>query len=267
MHPLWIVLIVVAVLLLLLTIMFKPRNQVNTDWEPFQSYVYAHRGFHNIKNGIPENSLAAFARAVESGYGIELDVQLSADRVPVVFHDFDLKRMCGVDARVSSYTYEQLKELKLADTDQKIPTLEEVLTLVDGKVPLIIEYKVEGIDFSVCPISNALLKNYQGLYMVESFNPIVLSWYRSNRNDVVRGRLSDGKLMMNGTTRPDFIAFNHEKSGNVWFLLTTQFFKAKPVAWTVRSQVELDKAKADFDIFIFEGFTPNNRSVKTIDKK
>lgn len=266
MHPLWIVLIVVIVVFGLVLMLVKPRNQVNNDWAPYQNYVYAHRGFHNSKLSVPENSMTAFSRAIEAGYGIELDVQLTKDGVPVVFHDFDLKRMCGVESRVRELSYEELKGLTLDGTTEKIPTFEEVLKLVAGQVPLIVEIKAEGMDFSACPVVNRLLKDYQGLYLIESFNSLVLSWYRSNRNDIMRGQLSEGSLFGNWTTRPDFIAYNHEKKNNFGFKLCTQFFKAKAVAWTVKSQVELDKAKENFDIFIFEGFTPNNRSVKSLEK-
>lgn len=273
---LWKILIVVLVLILLWLFMVKPRNQAIHDWKPYQNVLYAHRGLHNIKSGIPENSIAAFKRAVESGFGIELDVQLTKDRVPVVFHDFTLERMTGEAGKVSDYTLEELKAFRLAGTEESIPTFEEVLKLVDGRSPLIVEYKAEALDFSVCPIADRLLADYKGLYIIESFNPLVLSWYRSNRNDVIRGQLSTKfekqdagpvlrfllrRLVFNCVTRPDFIAYNHEYASDLNFRIATRFFKAKPVAWTISSQAELDKAKEHFDIFIFELFTPNNRSI------
>jgi len=262
MHPLWIVFFVVIVVLVLFLILIKPRNQVNNDWSIYQNHVYAHRGFHNDKLGIPENSIAAFKRALESGYGIELDIQLSKDRVPVVFHDFDLKRMCGVEGKVYDYTFEQLKGFALNNTQETIPGFEEVLSLINGKVPVIVDFKVDGMDFSICPIANGFLKKYEGAYLVQSTSSLVLSWYRSNRNDVIRGQVSEGMLLKNATTRPDFISYKEERHNNIGFKMATQFFKAKAVAWTITSQVQLDKAKENFDIFIFEGFTPNNRSTK-----
>lgn len=283
MTNLWIVLVVVLVVALLYLLMVKPRNQALNDWKPFQEQLYAHRGLHDSKKGIPENSLAAFKRAVESGYGIELDVQLTKDRIPVVFHDFTLERMTGQKGKVYEYTYEELKEFKLDNTEERIPLFTEFLAVVDGKVPFILEYKVEAMDFSVCPIVNDILKNYKGKYIIESFNPLALSWYRNNRNDVIRGQLSchfrwkDGyktplyffltNLLFNWITRPDFIAYNHEDCNNPGFKFATSFFRAKPVAWTIRSQQELDKAKENFDVFIFEKFVPNNRSIVKLDEK
>jgi len=280
---LWIVLIVVVVLIVLFLLCVKPRNQAIHDWKPYQEALYAHRGLHDKKKGIPENSMAAFGRAVEAGYGIELDVQLTKDRIPVVFHDFTLERMTGQPGKVYDYTLEEIQKFRLGGTDEQIPTFEEFLKLVDGKVPLIIEYKVEWMDFSVCPIADKLLKDYNGSYVIESFNPLALSWYRKNRNEIIRGQLSDKfrrkdgykgmlyfllkHLMLNWMTRPDFIAYNHEHTSDLGFLAATKFFKGKPVAWTIRSQAELDKAKENFDIFIFEQFTPNNRSIVHIGEK
>ena len=278
MNILWIILIICGVLALLFLFMVKPRNQAIHDWKPYQEALYAHRGLHDEKKNIPENSLAAFKRAVDAGYGIELDVQLTKDRIPVVFHDFTLERMTGQKGKVYEYTLEELKKFRLLDTEEQIPTFEEFLKLVDGKVPLIIEYKVEWMDFTVCPIVDAMLQSYNGRYVIESFNPLALSWYRKNRNDVIRGQLADRfkrkdgfkgplyfflkHLCLNWVTRPDFIAYNHENApGELGFACATKFFKAKPVAWTIRSQAELDAAKEHFDIFIFEKFTPNNRSI------
>ncbi len=282
MNYLWTILIVVLVIILIFLWMVKPRNQAIHDWKPHQETLYAHRGLHDKKKGIPENSMAAFARAVEAGYGIELDVQLSKDRIPVVFHDFTLERMTGQPGKVYEYTFEELKQFRLDGTDEQIPTFEEFLNMVDGRVPLIVEYKVEWMDFSVCPISDRLLQGYKGLYIIESFNPLALSWYRKNRNGIIRGQLSDKfrrkdgfkgplyfflkHLCLNWMTRPDFIAYNHEHASELGFMAATKLFKGKPVAWTIRSQAELDKAKENFSIFIFEQFIPNNRSIVKLDK-
>ncbi len=282
MDIIWIVLIVVLVIIVLFLWSVKPRNQAIHDWKPHQEALYAHRGLHDKKKGIPENSMAAFKRAVDAGYGIELDVQLTKDRIPVVFHDFTLERMTGRAGKVYEYTLEELKQFRLDGTEEQIPTFEEFLKLVDGRVPLIIEYKVEWMDFSVCPIADRMLKDYKGLYVIESFNPLALSWYRKNRNEIIRGQLSerfrrkDGfkgplyfflkHLMLNWMTRPDFIAYNHEHASDIGFMAATKLFKGKPVAWTIRSQTELDKAKDNFSIFIFEQFIPNNRSIVKLEK-
>ena len=101
----------------------------------------AHRGLHNVK--APENSLAAFRLAIEHGNVIELDVHMLADGKIVVFHDDNLKRMTGVDAVIKDKTFAELSKLWLKKSSQKIPLLTEVLDLVDGKVPIIIEIKYD----------------------------------------------------------------------------------------------------------------------------
>ena len=138
--------------------------------------------------------MKAFEKAVEGGYGIELDVQLSKDKVPVIFHDFTLERVCGKEGRVYDYTYEELNKFSLYGTEEKIPKLEDFLKMVDGRVPLIVELKVEWTDISVCPLADGILSGYHGAYCIESFNPLALIWYRKNRNNVMRGQLSDAFL-------------------------------------------------------------------------
>ena len=94
---------------------------------------YAHRGLHG-EEGIPENSMAAFRKAVDAGYGIELDVQVTKDKIPVVFHDFTLQRVCGQEGKVCDYTYEELQKFHLCRSVETIPLFEDVLKLVDGNV-------------------------------------------------------------------------------------------------------------------------------------
>ena len=103
------VLIVLAVLILLFICMVAPRMINRADRKPFMNRHYAHRGLFDNNSEAPENSLAAFKKAVDAGYGIELDVQLSKDNQLVVFHDATLKRMCGVEGKVWDYTLEELK--------------------------------------------------------------------------------------------------------------------------------------------------------------
>ena len=213
---------------------------------------------------------------MEEGYGIEFDIQVTKDGVPVVFHDFTLHRMCGQKGRVCDYTLEELRKFRLLDCGEPIPTFKEALRAVDGKVPLIIEMKVEYFDLRICRAADQLLRDYKGVYCIESFNPLVLLWYRKNRPDVMRGQLSDGFifqkefrtpvkiapgffiqfLVTNCVTRPDFIAYNHKYQGNLSRSLVRRLFKGKAAAWTVRSEDELQRAKPHFDVFIFDSFIP-----------
>ena len=272
MTVLYVILIVAAVLIILYLLSIMPRMIGRPSYEPFKGVYYAHRGLHDNASEAPENSLAAFKKAVYVGYGIELDVQLSKDGVPVVMHDYTLERMCGKEGKVCDYTWEELQTFRLMNTEEKIPCLEDVLKVVKGKVPLIIEIKVEWMDISVCPVVDAMLRNYQGVYCIESFNPMVLTWYRRYHNEVMRGQLASaylkdgeqkgflyfclGNLMMNWTTKPDFIAYNHQYAGNLSRRICRGLYKNLAVAWTIRNEEELVKAKKSFDLIIFDSFIP-----------
>ena len=140
-----------------------PRIFDRPDISPFLGIHYAHRGLFDNKSDAPENSLPAFEKACQKGYAIELDVQLSKDNIPVVFHDDNLKRMCGVDGSVWDYTIKELKKMRLAASDATIPTFEEVLQVVDGRVPLLIEYKLDHVQTTICQLTESLLSGYNGL--------------------------------------------------------------------------------------------------------
>lgn len=254
--------------------MIMPRIWGSPKKAPHMGVYYAHRGLFDNKASIPENSMKAFKRAVEAGYGIELDVQLTKDGVPVIFHDFTLERMCGVGGKLENMTYEQLQRLSLLQTQEKIPKLQEVLDMVAGQVPLIIELKIEWTNLALCPALHSLLKDYKGVYCIESFNPLALLWYRRNHSEIMRGQLStnfriDGNyknllyfflthLLTNCVTRPDFIAYNCRFKTEPGRRICRRFYKNLAVAWTVRSQKQLDSLKKDFDLFIFESFIPQN---------
>jgi len=262
--------IICIVLFYLLAIM--PRIIGRPDVSLFQNRFYAHRGLHDNGSDAPENSLRAFEKAVEGNFGIELDIQLTKDKIPVVFHDVTLARMCGKEGKISEYTYEELQQLRLEQSDQRIPTLEEVLELVDGKVPLIVEFKMEGTDCSLCPIADVLLRNYKGSYCIESFNPLCLFWYRRHNKGVMRGQLSqdyskDKKykgllyvllkyLLFNCWAKPDFIAYDCHASGNISLKICKYLYKCLTVAWTIESPEELEKCKKIYHLFIFGNFVP-----------
>ena len=190
-----IVLIILIILFFLYLFFIAPRMFGKPDRRKLFGVYYAHRGLFDNRSAAPENSLAAFRLAVESGYGIELDVQLSKDDIPVVFHDATLKRMCGVDGHVWDYTLAELQQMKLASSDETIPTFADVLDTIAGKVPLIVEYKLDRVQTKVCELGNELLnayvEKYHGVYCIGSFHPLALIWYRKNRPDIIRGQLSE----------------------------------------------------------------------------
>jgi len=289
-----VLLIVIIVLVVLYFLAIMPGMRKKTiSVKLLAQNLYAHRGLHDNKTMAPENSMAAFKKAVDAGYGIELDVQLSKDGVPVIFHDFTLARVAryeegaslenavknedgsyGVAGKVCDYTFEELQKFHLLDSDEKIPRFEDFLRLVDGKVPLIIEFKIERFDMSVCNKAWELLKDYKGVYCIESFNPFGVRWFKDNHNEVFRGQLSEeffheidkvmrtpvyimlAFLMFNFLTRPDFIAYNHKHANNLSRMICHGLYRNTAAAWTIRSQEELDKNRGRFDVFIFEGFIP-----------
>lgn len=268
---------VAIVLLILYFVLICPRIFGRPKSRALGTKLFAHRGLFDSRAGVPENSMPAFRRAVDAGYGIELDVQMTKDRVPVVFHDFTLKRMCGVPGRVRDFTFEELQKLSLGESGEKIPKFSDVLALTDGKVPLIVEFKSNDTDMSLCAPIDAMLTKYRGDYCIESFNPLVLHWYRRHHNDVCRGQLSDGFLhdpeihgvfyrtwflfalqflLTNILAKPDFIAYNQKYSGNISRRLCRNLFRIRSAAWTIRSEEQLTRARKSFDVCIFDSFIP-----------
>lgn len=272
MTALFIILITAAAFTVLYFLAIMPRMSHKKNRADFFGVFYAHRGLHDNEREAPENSMAAFRKAVKAGYGIEMDVQLTKDKVPVVFHDFTLKRVCGQEGKVCDYTYEELQKFTLCKSEERIPRFQDVLQLVSGRVPLIIELKIEWMDVMVCPLADQLLREYQGIYCIESFNPLALLWYRRYHNEVVRGQLSDGflksgefkgplywflqNLLLNWMTKPDFIAYNHKYADTVSRKLCKSLYKNLSVAWTIKSQQELEAARKSFDLIIFDSFIP-----------
>lgn len=270
-----IVLLILVIVIGLYLLAIMPRMSHKPDRKPFQGVLYAHRGLHDNETQAPENSMEAFRRAVEAGYGIELDVQVTKDKVPVIFHDFTLRRVCGEEGKVCEYTYEELQKFTLCKSEEKIPKFEDFLKMVDGRVPLIVELKIEWTDVTVCTVVDALLREYRGTYCIESFNPLGLLWYRKYHNSVMRGQLSDAfmhenglkgflyfaleHMLLNFATKPDFIAYNHKYYRTPSRQICRKLYRNLSVAWTIRSQKELEARKKDFDLFIFDSFIPEKR--------
>ncbi len=259
MIALYIILAVIGVLVFLYFFAICPAN--GRKAAAFDGKYIAHRGFHG--GGIKENTREAFEKAVKHGYGIELDIQLSSDKVAVINHDYTLKRVFGVDKKVSELTARELRRIG-------VPTLKEVLEIIGGKVPLVAEIKGESSDIEVCEKAAELLDDYDGLYCVESFNPMHMRWFKKNRPKVVRGQLStafgkrDNKkgllhqllrhLLLNFLSRPHFIAYEFKYksvSARLCALLG-----AHMVCWTPKSEADVNASKKHYRTFIFEEFEP-----------
>ena len=228
---------------------------------PFQNRNFAHRGLHKRDKSVPENSLAAFERAASYGYGIELDVQLSKDGRVVVFHDDTLNRVCGVDARVDSKTFDELRQLRLCGTDETIPLFSEVLKTVRGRGALIVELKNGKRNRELCEKTYAMLRRYTGDYCIESFNPFIVRWFRLNAPEAnppkdYNGEVSPvsafllGNVLLNFLARPQFIAYKiAPKPFSVKFC---EALGAMKVCWTSH---EWANEKGN-DTVIFEFYKP-----------
>lgn len=241
---------------------------------PFESVYIAHRGFFNNNEGIPENSLIAFQRAVDFGFGIELDVQLSKDGHLLVFHDDSMKRMCGVDKTIRETTFSEIQKYHLLNTNEKVPLLGDVLKIINGKVPIIVEVKYEGDVIATTKAMAGVMKEYQGAWCMESFDPRSLRWFKQNWPSIIRGQLSTNywkdsisqtainkillsNLMYNMVGRPDFIAYNHLYYDNKSLNICRTFFSPIMAAWTIKSKQDMELAKKHhFSILIFDSFNP-----------
>lgn len=244
------------------------------DWLT-ESWI-AHRGLHDDKT--PENTIAAFNGAIEKGSPIELDVTLTKDKQVIVFHDKKLKRLFGVDAYVNDMTYEQLAELQFPGSNERIPLFSSVLTTVDGQVPLLIEIKNEGEVGELERLTYEELKDYNGQYAIQSFNPYSVKWFRVNAPTVLRGQLAGSfivsdyeveyggttrlpwykrfllsNMLMNFESRPNFIAYEINNDGYKAFKRLKKL--GVPVlGWTLDDKSTYQKVKNECDNFIVDTF-------------
>ena len=261
---------VLALMFFLLEFLLAPRFFSKADMSAFEDAFIAHRGYFDNDANTPENSLAAFEAAIEKGFAIELDIQLSSDGVAMVFHDADLERVCGVQGKIWEYTAAELGQMQLFGTEYTIPTFAEVLALIDGQVPVLIEYKMDRVDTAVCQAGQALLDGYSGDYAIQSFDPRAVLWYKKNAPQVARGQLAKqywedeeykgkplyvvlGNLFTNVATRPDFVSYEAEDQTNRALKLY-RLLGGKTACWTLRSEEEYQSVKGRFDMYIFDSF-------------
>lgn len=279
-----ITLIVLACLLVIFVIgllyLIGPKKISKNNPFSINQIKFAHRGLHNSDKFIPENSMKAFNKAIELGYGIELDIRETKDNEVVVFHDDSLKRMCGLDKLVNELTLEELQRLTLLNTKETIPTLKDVLKLVNGRVPLLVEYKANlpGSECSnLCEISNEILRDYKGDYAIESFNYLVLGWYKKNMPNILRGQLGMGMqcyeialgkeearklpmknrrmvthLLCNYIGRPHFISYRWQDIKLA--VRINKFLGAKIACWTVNNKIDSERLLEEYDSVIFEKY-------------
>lgn len=238
---------------------------------------YAHRGLYDPEAGIPENSLEAFDRAASIGYGIELDVHLTADGRLVVMHDENIRRMTGLDTNIYERSADFLTDCRLSGTEHRIPLLSQVLETVGGRVPLLIELKSRPETRALlCERVCAMLDGYSGPFLLESFDPYVLAWLRSNRPELPRGQLAiyynrhgDNippaldfllhNLLSNVITRPHFVALCHDDRNAFSFSLCRFLFRVPEFVWTVRTYERQYECERHCATVIFERYLPPTR--------
>lgn len=267
-----VVIILAVVFIAGLIFLVAPARGCKEKREIFMHRNLAHRGLHTKDKKTPENSLAAFRAAVEAGYGIELDLQFSKDEQIVVFHDDTLDRVCGVSGRVDDYTYEELQNFRLCGTEERIPLFTEFLKLVDGKVPLLIEFKNGPKNNLLCEKTLPLLRAYKGDYCIESFSPFIVGWFKKNAPDIMRGQLSAPQkefegvlskkvafmlshLLTNFIARPHFIAYHKEKT--YFTVKLADRLGAMRAVWTVRPEDNIEELQNRNEIMIFELYRPD----------
>ena len=239
-------------------------SENNFDW--LLNAPIAHRGLHD--ENTPENSIPAFEKAVEGGFNIEIDVHLTKDGHLVVFHDADLKRMCGVDKAVKDCTLDEIKTYRLKYTDNAIPTLDEFMALVDGKVGILCEVKgINPLDKSIAKATIEAFKSYKGNVALQSFNGSAVNCFRKDGSrpfgqlitwgwkDKVKCSKMNwmGKLHICKITKPQFIAYDVRTYLDAEKYINSARMKGKKLLlWTINTPEKLDLARKVADNFIFE---------------
>ena len=223
--------------------------------------IISHRGIHD-NTKIYENTLEAFKLALKKKYIIELDVHITKDKEIVVFHDYNTKRITGKDLIIEETNYKELNNQKIIH----IPTINEVLNLVKGKVPLLIEIKQQKKVGELEQKLMTILEKYQGQYAIQSFNIKTIYWFKKNYPKVIRGQLSCNfkkvklnplaklllkKMVFNLITKPDFISYKYNE------ITTKKINKLKGkkitiLAWTINNKEDYNKYKDTFDNLICE---------------
>lgn len=268
----WILLLIAFAVLAFMTHPSLRRAKI----APWRGRQFAHRGLHDPRRGPVENTLPAFEAARDAGFGIELDIQFSRDMQVVVFHDDDLARLTGDPRKVRDLTLSELQELPLLGrSGARIPTLRQVLDAVGGTVPLLIELKNGRNNDRLCQALTEHLKDYPGEYIIESFNPLIVAWFRFHAPDVIRGQLVDALpayrpvvnaaagvfmagLLGNCLSRPDFVAYNANAPRFFAPHMQRFLFRTPMAAWTVRDRelAALIQKRGEMNIFEGEGRFP-----------
>ena len=235
----------------------RPVPDWLTRWE------YAHRGLHG--DGVPENSLAAARLAIEAGMGIECDIQRSSDGHPMVFHDWELDRLTGFAGVFGGTSENDLRAFRLIGSDENLFALDDLLAVVDGRVPLLIEIKSRrgyDVDRSSEIVASAIGR-YDGPCAVMSFDPRVPRWFRRHAPSVCAGLVMREdehgytqkawqRRLALWIAKPDFLAYHIAALPNRW--VAGLRARGLPIlTWTVKSPDTRQRALTHADALIAEG--------------
>ena len=259
----------VAALFLIWLFLIAPRARKEAI-KPFLC-PYAHRGLWG--GAVPENSLAAFRAAAEAGFGIELDVQLSRDGEVMVFHDYTLDRVCGIAGNMIERTAAELGTIPLNGVENEcIPTFRQVLEAVGGRVPLLIELKGENGNTDLVPKVLEVLRDYDGKWCMESFNPLLLRAVRKQSDavigllstDLIKEKRKGSKLLnfflsalwLTFLCRPAFHAWDGRYPKRLALRAGIKWFGAASVVYTIRDPEAYRQYMTNGIYPIFEGFVP-----------
>ncbi|MBD5560925.1 MAG: glycerophosphodiester phosphodiesterase [Clostridia bacterium] len=241
-----------------------------TEQRWLSDWYYAHRGLHNAER--PENTMPAFEAACEAGYGIELDVHLSRDGEVVVIHDHDLQRLAGRPEEPEDLTAAELAGLRILGSEYGAPKLTEVLEMVNGRVPVLLELKNRGFAGPLEEATASILKDYGGKCAVQSFSPFAVRWFMRHEPRRPRGQLSCLKslletgvhwlplfmarhLLSDFVCRPTFISYCKQYL-DTWVVRHLRRRGVPVLAWTVKSIPEAQAAAPYCDTIIFQDFDP-----------
>lgn len=258
--------------------MFWPKLDIEESATGFLTrQPYAHRGLYDPDAGIPENSIAAFDRAIARGFGIELDVRMTRDGDVIVFHDANLERLTDARGQIALMSWQQLKTIKLRGTSETLKTLHDVLMHIRGRVPVLIEVKAtEKKYLPACFAVRRALEGYRGKAAVMSFHPAVPAWFAEHAPKVVRGLVMTENVgrafssydirkrlrrqLLLWKAKPHFIAYDIRRLPSP-FIANARERGIKALTWTVRGDAAHALAANCADQVIFEGELPAGTSV------
>ncbi len=272
---------VILLIVLVYLYMVLPTRSPKNIHEYYGGMSFAHRGLHSLKHGVAENTLEAFSVAIAKGYGAELDVQLTRDLEPVVFHDLDLFRACGMRARVCDLSYDKISSLSIFGTGQKIPHLSQVLELFEGSgQTIIIEIKSvkDSLMLNEFCVEHvvSLLEDYGGKIMLESFDPKIVGHIKKIAPNYLRGQLATeisdydsggffekfalSRLLFNYISRPHFVAYKIVGNRPLSYTITKKL-GAFGVSWTSKNPDDHLACELDNEAVIFENYLPKANKV------